>query len=298
MGVARILEGRRVSGTNGIDLAWLAGQFPDLTNLSPLSRGGQKLVLSADHSVDGAVVLKLIHPNQDAETTNRELLAIVQVSSPRVPRVLARGQISTPIGDCVWFREQRVQGQSVRAILGAGPMAAVDVLSLGLHVLETLAASEAVNIVHRDVKPDNLMRDANGDCWLLDFGLARHLSLTSLTVSAIPFGKMTVGYAPPEQSRNIKGDIDSRADLFATGVTLHECATGIHPFRHGSRDDLETLRKVDSLPLPALSLPVTRSQDLADLVSAMTQKRRDHRPASVREAYEWMCDICRAEGLC
>ena len=298
MGVASVLAGRHLSPPNTIDLAWLASQFPDLSNLTPLSIGGQKLVLSADHPADGAVVLKLIRPNQDIQTTERELLAIVQVNSPRVPRVTERGQIQTPIGDCVWFREQRVQGDSVRTVVSAGPMNPADVLKLGLHVLETLAAAEAVSIVHRDVKPDNIMRDPNGDCWLLDFGLARHLTLSSLTVTGSPFGKMTVGYAPPEQSRNIKGEIDSRADLFATGVTLHECATAVHPFRSGSRDDLETLRKVDAVPLPQLTLPINRSRDLADLVSAMTQKRRDHRPSTVREAYDWMTEICRAEGLC
>lgn len=298
MGVAGVLARRHLSPPNTIDLAWLAGEFPDLSNLTPLSIGGQKLVLSADHPADGAVVLKLIRPNQDIQTTERELLAIVQVNSPRVPRVTERGQIQTPIGDCVWFREQRVQGDSVRTIVSAGPMNPTDVLKLGLHVLETLAAAEAVSIVHRDVKPDNIMRDPNGDCWLLDFGLARHLTLSSLTVTGSPFGKMTVGYAPPEQSRNIKGEIDSRADLFATGVTLHECATAVHPFRNGSRDDLETLRKVDAVPLPQLMLPINRARDLADLVSAMTQKRRDHRPSTVREAYDWMTDICRAEGLC
>lgn len=298
MGVAGVLARHHLSPPNTIDLAWLASQFPDLSNLTPLSIGGQKLVLSADHPADGAVVLKLIRPNQDIQTTERELLAIVQVNSPRVPRVAERGQIRTPIGDCVWFREQRVQGDSVRTIVSAGAMNAADVLKLGLHVLETLAAAEAVSIVHRDVKPDNIMRDPNGDCWLLDFGLARHLTLSSLTVTGSPFGKMTVGYAPPEQSRNIKGEIDSRADLFATGVTLHECATAVHPFRSGSRDDLDTLRRVDTVPLRPLMLPINRARDLGDLVSAMTQKRRDHRPASVREAFDWMTDICRAEGLC
>jgi eukaryotic-like serine/threonine-protein kinase len=282
---------------NGIDLSWLAQQFPDLKNLGPLGVGGQKIVLAADHPSDGSVVLKLIHPGQDDETTNRELLAITQVNSSRVPRVFARGQLATPIGNCVWFREQRVEGQSVRALLQTGTFDPKTVLALGLHMLETLAAAEAVDIVHRDVKPDNIIRDPTGNFWLLDFGLARHLTLTSLTITAAPFGKMTLGYAPPEQCRNLKGEIDSRADLFALGVTLCECSTGQNPFRHGARDDLEILRRVDALPMQRLVLPVASASSLADLISAMTQKRRDHRPATVKDAYEWMRDICRAEGV-
>jgi serine/threonine protein kinase len=107
---------------------------------------------------------------------------------------------------------------------------AQSVLRLGLHVLEALERAETVQIVHRDVKPDNIMCDGEGNFWLLDFGIARHLELSSLTPTASPFGKMTLGYAPPEQCRNVKGDIDSRADLFALGVTLHECATGRNGF--------------------------------------------------------------------
>lgn len=281
-----------------IDLNWLSAQFPDLTNLSPIGHGGQKIVLSADHSGDGAVVLKLIHPGQDLERTNRELIAIAQVNSPRVPRVLGRGQLTTPMGDCVWFREQRVPGESVRARLQLGPFGAREVLVLGLHLLETLADAEAVDIVHRDVKPDNIMRDPSGAYWLLDFGLARHLTMDSLTATAAPFGQMTVGYAPPEQCRNVKLEIDARADLFATGVTLYECATGQNPFRHGARDPREVLIRVETAPLPPLSLAIAETQGFGDLVSAMTQKRRDHRPSTVREALEWMRDICRAEGVC
>jgi len=56
--------------------------------------------------------------------------------------------------------------------------------------------------------------------WLLDFGIARHLDLSSLTATSLPYGKMTLGYAPPEQCRNFKREIDSRADLFALGVTM------------------------------------------------------------------------------
>jgi len=170
MGVASVAETIQVNPNPTIDLAWLAAQFPDLTNLAPIGQGGQKIVLSAQHSTDGPVVLKLIHPGQEVERTNRELIAITQVNSPRVPRVLERGQLTTAMGDCVWFREQRVQGESVRVRLRSGPFPANEVILLGLHVLETLADAEAVSIVHRDVKPDNIMRDLSGAYWLLDFG--------------------------------------------------------------------------------------------------------------------------------
>jgi serine/threonine-protein kinase len=108
---------------------------------------------------------------------------------------------------------------------------------------------------------------------------------------------MTLGYAPPEQCRNIKAEIDSRADLFALGVTLYECATGQHPFRHPPANDLEILRRVESLPLVRLNFPFPAGPVFSDLLDAMTQKRRDHRPRSAREAFDWMQEICASEQV-
>lgn len=203
------------------DTAWLSAQFQALTSLARLGVGGQKVVYSANHATHGAVVLKLIKPNQDVERIRREILAVQQVNSPRVPAIHEQGLISTPSdGDVFWVIERRVVGAPLRASVVAGPMHLADLCRLGRHVLEALAAAESARIVHRDVKPENLMRDTNGDFWLIDFGLARHLSLDSLTLTAALGGHGTLGYAPPEQYRNRKREIDSRADLFALGVTM------------------------------------------------------------------------------
>ncbi|MFX8601132.1 serine/threonine protein kinase, partial [Acinetobacter baumannii] len=74
------------------------------------------------------------------------------------------------------------------------------------------------------------MIDLNGDFWLLDFGIARHLAMSSLTADFRTFGKFTPGYAPIEQWRNLKSEIDSRSDMFALGVTIIEASTGVNPF--------------------------------------------------------------------
>jgi serine/threonine protein kinase len=286
-----------VSGLNAIDLVWLQRQFPNLANLTPLSVGGQKLVFAGVHPVDGEVVLKLIHPRQDHEQTRRELLAVSQVNSPRVPSILEVGTIGTPIGDCFWFRERKISGKTVRELLSFGPLSIPDLLRLGLHTLESLLAAEQANIVHRDVKPENIIRDTSGNFWLIDFGIARHLDLDSITATVSAFGKFTVGYAPQEQYRNVKAEIDARCDLFALGVTLHECATGRNPFNDGARDVMEQLTRVETMPLPRLTLTFASAQKFADLLGTMTQKRRDHRPSSAREAYDWMKEICDAEGV-
>lgn len=281
-----------------VDLAWLQTTFPDLTDFRSLGEGGQKIVVAAKHQREGDVVLKIIHPRTDIETVRREILAVQQIQSPRVPKILDYGQAATHLGPCVWLREQRIMGTTVRAILATGPLPPVDVLRLGLHIMEALEKAEIAQIVHRDVKPDNIMCDGAAAFWLLDFGIARHLELSSLTATASPFGKMTMGYAPPEQCRNVKTDIDSRADLFALGVTLHECGTGKNGFFDPPpRDHLELLRRVERWVLPPLSLPIRDQAAFRDLVSAMTQKSRVHRPRSVAMALTWLREICGHEGI-
>lgn len=280
-----------------IDAAWVQAQFPELSNIALLAGGGQKLVFAATHPTDGDVVLKLINPAQSNETTEREILAVQLIRSARVPRILDRGRITLPIGELVWLREQRIIGVTVREALRAGPFDKRRLLRLGLHVLEALAEAEQAQIVHRDVKPDNVMIAGRDDFWLLDFGIARHLALQSLTGTGQIWGKFTLGYAPPEQCRNIKPHIDSRSDLFALGVTLYECATGLHPFRHPPANDLEILNRVETLVLPGLLLTFPAAQQFRDLVDAMTQKRRDLRPNSAREALTWMQEICAQEQV-
>jgi serine/threonine-protein kinase len=280
-----------------IDIQWLSSNFPDLENVQTLATGGQKWVFAADHQQDGPVVLKLIKPTHDVEIVSREMLAVQQVQSDRVPRIIEHGQIQTQLGDCYWFREQRILGDSLKDVLSNGSLDPTAVLRLGLHILEALVQAEVANIVHRDVKPGNIIQDPNGDFWLLDFGIARHLQLTSLTPTAAHFGKFTVGYAPPEQFRNIKRDIDARADLFALGVTLYECATGANPFLRNARTLLEVLSRVETAVLPPITLNIREAGEFRDLLSCMTQKRRVHRPRTVAEALAWMQQICAAEGI-
>lgn len=280
-----------------IDINWIIQQFPELTNLSPLGHGGQKEVFSAFHPSDGDVVLKLFHINADRERALREVSVDLYLKGALIPKTLEIGTSHSPVGELIWLREERIKGESLRNVLSRSLLSNQQLLCLGKNVLETLTIAEKEQIVHRDVKPDNVIFANNGFFWLIDFGFARHLNLDSLTATALPFGVGTPGYAPPEQFRNLKDNIDSRADLFGLGVTLYESTEGTNPLREGARSNLEMLHRTETQPLPRIARQVDKKNEFADLIFSMTRIQRDHRPLSVEEALIWMREICSFEGL-
>jgi serine/threonine protein kinase len=272
-----------------ISVTWIRQQFPQLSNVAHLAGGGQKIVFSATHPNDGDVVIKIIVATPASlERLQREILAVQKIASSRVPKMKEVGALQSPIGPVIWLREERISGESVRDIVKRGPLSKDEVIRLGLHVLEALTEAERARIVHRDVKPDNIMRDANGNFWLLDFGIARHLDLVSATATAALVGPATIGYAPPEQYRNKKREIDARADLFALGVTMVECLTGKHDFRDGARDPSEVIRRIESTPLSVPAIANDKNNEVGDLLRAMVQRRLDCRPASAADALSWL----------
>lgn len=279
-----------------MDIQWISAQFPHLVGIQPLAKGGQKVVFAAHHAIEGDVVLKLLLKATGGERLEREVLAGQLVECDRVPRVYETGSLSTPIGECIWLREQRVQGTTLRTRLNAGSFDFSSLVRLGFQLLSTLAQAEAKRIVHRDIKPENVMIGNDGNFWLLDFGLARHLDLESLTATRHHFGVGTFGYSAPEQMRNRKREIDGRADLFAVGVLLYECAMGVNPFLLGARDQLEVLRRIEQLQLPRLQMSADQNGVFADLIVALVQKFPSQRPRTVADALSWMTEVVFAHA--
>ncbi len=296
MAVQRVGVAREARVREMLDALQLKEMFPDLERITEIGRGGQKQVFAAEHPSNGPVVVKIFKPGTNTESVAREILAASNVGSPRVPQIYDAGSVETEYGRCSWLREQKITGVTLRAFLDKnGPLPNTMVLKLALQMTAALRDSESNSIVHRDVKPDNIMLDDNGDFWLLDFGIARHLELCSLTADA-PFGKFTLGYAPPEQIRNEKRHIDCRADMFALGITLIEAGTGRNPFTDGARDQQEIVRRTENMNLTKDNFHVTCSSSLADLLVALTKKRRDHRPKTMRFVLEWLEEIMEDES--
>jgi serine/threonine protein kinase len=287
-----MLASSRAEGGSMFNADVVRAEFPDLSALTALDSGGQKWVYSAIHPTEGAVVLKVIRPDADLDRIAREIVATRRFTSARVPPILETGKMQTPLGECIWVREPRVDGRSVRRVLrDTGALPRADVLRLAEHVLEALVQAHAQRVIHRDIKPENLMRDTTGAFWLLDFGIARVTDLNSLTASQADLGPMTVGYAPPEQMRNQKEDVDARVDLFALGVTMHECLTSKQPYWEGASGKLDVIQRVEKMALPPLMLADDTDGRLAEFVATLGQRRAEHRPASASEALAWLREI-------
>jgi eukaryotic-like serine/threonine-protein kinase len=281
-----------------IDVVWLQQQFPDCTSLTSLAQGGQKQVFSGHHKKDGAIVLKIYHPQSDEQRIIREIEAVQFINCMRVPKIFEYGTKQSPLGNCIWLREEKVDGENLRQILQfKNKLPPQETILLALHMLEALNLAEEKNIVHRDVKPENIIIDQQGDAWLVDFGLARHLSQESLTNTSNFFGACTPGYAPIEQFKNQKMDIDSRSDLFSLGVTLYECVEGLNPFINGALNHMDILSRVERQVFPRILQPIDANNQFADLVHAMTRPKVNQRISTIKEALEWIQEICKAEGV-
>ena len=272
------------------DVEWLAGNFPQLSAITPLKHGGQKWVFSCECSRRGACVLKLLKPGASGYL-DREFEAVKRVSSQNVPSIFESGVVDSQTGSLVWLLEERVDGEDLSTLLKQGPLSREQILALALHLTSAARDAEAVLVVHRDIKPANIIIDTSGKAWLLDFGIARILDLKSKTKDGALVGPHSPGYSAPEQFRYQKRKIDGRSDLFAIGVVLYESATGVNPFIYGARDRVEILRRVERQMLPQLKLPWDTKDEFGDFVSACAQKSPHQRPSNCEEALEWLGEI-------
>lgn len=267
-----------------MNLAELAGRFPDYSDfhLIPI-RSGQKEVVAARRG-GRRVAIKLFHPSADDDQRNaREIAAVSKLRCPSVPEIIDSGHVTLEGEDRAFLIEQFVEGETYAAILHRTPVRpTAQVVGLASALLGVAASCEQVGLVHRDLKPQNLICDATGHVWVLDFGIAKHLDLSTLTPSGHGVG--TLGYAPIEQLRIIKAEINVRADLFAIGTILYESLHGQNPWREGTTDVHDLIRKMSTQELPRLNIPGDAGDGLGAYIAWLTQRFPSRRPQTAVEA--------------
>ena len=159
---------------------------------------------------------------------SREARILAKFQHPGIPYILTEGEIAAEHGPTPYFVMEFVAGATLSArIRDAGPMGPREAIGVASQTLDALAYAHARKIVHRDVKPSNIMLDERGRCFLIDFSIGVNLSdesgFTRATESGMLLG--SGAYMAPEQQRNAK-KVDPRADIFSLGVVLIELLTG------------------------------------------------------------------------
>ena len=203
----------------------LAGRY-EVDSL--LGRGGMSSVYSAfDRTLGRDVAIKvlaaeLVGDEVFVERFDREARAAASLSHRNVVAVFDSGVD----GGARFIVMERVSGRTLSAVLREGPLPVEQAVEIALSVAQALGAAHAHGIVHRDVKPGNVMVGDGGQVKVLDFGIARALDATSLTRATTVIG--TAGYLSPEQAKG--GPLDARSDLYGLGCVIHEMLTGRPPF--------------------------------------------------------------------
>ncbi|MGE0706826.1 MAG: protein kinase [Planctomycetota bacterium] len=194
-----------------------------------LGRGSMGVVYRAAHTETRApVALKVLAPRRafvtgERERFLREARAGAELAHPGIVRTLDAGQD----GGVLWLALERIPGRSLRELLREGPLTPQRAAELALDVADALAYAHARGVIHRDVKPDNvLVRDEDGRALLTDFGLARRREDVAQTHDGRVVG--TPLYMAPEQARGER--VDLRADIYGLGATLYEALTRATPY--------------------------------------------------------------------
>ncbi len=221
---------------------------------APLGEGGMATLWRAvDQQLDREVAVKILRPQYSADPGfagrfRQEARAAASLSHPNIVSVYDYG--TDPDGETQYIVMELVNGQDLAAILRErGRISTDDAVQVAIAVASALEAAHRRGIVHRDVKPGNILITDEGDVKVTDFGIARAVAEASMTVTGTTLG--SVHYFSPEQARG--DEVTGRSDVYALGIVLYEMLTGRRPFEGDSAAGVALKRLTDDPPRPLVA---------------------------------------------
>ena len=241
---------------------------------APLGEGGMSTLWRAvDQQLDREVAVKILRPQYSADPGfaarfRQEARAAASLSHPSIVSVYDYG--TDPDGETQYIVMELVEGRDLAAILHErGRLSTDDAVQVAIAVASALEAAHRRGIVHRDVKPGNILITDDGDVKVTDFGIARAVSEASMTVTGTTLG--SVHYFSPEQARG--DEVTGRSDVYALGIVLYEMLTGRRPFEGDSAAGVALKRLTEHPPRPMIA-----GQPLAVGLEAILRRALEREP--------------------
>ncbi|BAH34284.1 Stk1 family PASTA domain-containing Ser/Thr kinase [Rhodococcus erythropolis] len=248
---------------------------------APIARGGMSTVYRGlDTRLDRPVAIKVMDPQfaGDPAFLTRfefEARAVARLKHPSLVAVYDQGSDRNH----VFLVMELVDGGTLRELLRErGPMPPHAVAAVVAPVLDALAVAHRAGLVHRDVKPENILISDTGEVKIADFGLVRAAAAATTTSNSVILG--TAAYLSPEQVTS--GIADTRSDVYSTGVLMFELLTGTTPFTGDTSLSIAYQRIHDDVPRPGSRIPGVPAQ-FDRLVAEATHREPAHRFADAGE---------------
>lgn len=258
-----------------------------------IGAGGMgEVYLADDTRLDRKAAVKILNDelSKDGDKLNRFIQEAKAASALNHPNILTVYEIGETDGHN-YIVTEFIKGETLRDRMNSGPISLTDALKIALQIAAALGAAHEAGIIHRDVKPENIIVRHDGLVKVLDFGLAklteqRFETSNSDEATRLQFNTQpglvmgTVGYMSPEQARG--KPIDARSDIFSFGIVMYELFTGKRPFEgEGHLDVVSSILRDD--PIPIREIAPTLPRQLERIVGKALRKDRDHRYQHIKD---------------
>ena len=252
--------------------------------LEKLGEGGMGIVyLAEDTKLDRKVALKFLpkeftKDKDSRERFGREAKAAAALNHQNIVTIYEINEFE----DQTYIAMEYVEGETLKDIICKGevtsPLQLNQIINITTQICEGLKCAHDAGIVHRDIKPQNIIIDKDGKVKILDFGLAKLKGVTQLTKESSTLG--TVHYISPEQAKGI--EVDHKTDIWSLGVVMYEMVTGQLPFK-GDYDQAVIYSILNEEPEPLSGVIPEVPGEVGNSLSRMLNKNPDQRPQNVSE---------------